>query len=266
MKWYFAVNEASLVNYKDLITVAVCTAREKTALAPNLIFDGTECEFTANLQKNGVRIHFRASSFGFDLDKRPEVDGYKSSIARGAYLRLEIPEIELEDEYVLYTDVDVMFKSDYSWNTLRPRLFMASGEYDTSSERFEQSDSVFNSGVMIINVIEFKRRMPGFLQSIREHQYYYHGKGGFYDQGALNDYFHGEYEALPNSLNWRIFAKDESPPVIVHFHGPKPVDIQRCINNDPNVYDVLKNLYRANPVTYKEELRFYMAALARSNS
>ena len=146
MRWFFALNENSpgFWDYVNLVQVAVHTARKHTTLDPVCIYDGEENELTAWLQAATVTV-IRRTTFlsGITLQLCP--------IARGAFLRFEIPGICRErgwtDEFALYTDCDVMFQRDVVplLRPLRPRFFAAAPESD-------QTSSQMNSGVMLMNV------------------------------------------------------------------------------------------------------------------
>jgi hypothetical protein len=112
MKWYFAYNAHTEEAQFPLIRMAVNSARRYTDLEPNCVISGPPGACSAWLANQGIRVHFRdiriLADFLRHKERNPDFD---LSSARGAYLRLEIGDIERDDKYVLYTDTDVMFRS-----------------------------------------------------------------------------------------------------------------------------------------------------------
>ena len=114
MKWYFSFNEAATNWFADMIKVAVISARAKTDLEPHCICDGRPSPFTDWLQRWNVKMHFQPVFFrqrlkAQDVLARNGNNGYDPEAASGFYLPLQIAEIEQNDEFVLFTDCDVMF-------------------------------------------------------------------------------------------------------------------------------------------------------------
>jgi hypothetical protein len=60
MKWYFAISESSLEqedhDWRGLIRVAVESARQRTRLSPNMLYDGEPNDFAEGLRQEGVSI------------------------------------------------------------------------------------------------------------------------------------------------------------------------------------------------------------------
>ncbi|NES01910.1 MAG: hypothetical protein F6K22_03145 [Okeania sp. SIO2F4] len=224
MKWFFAINDFSnsLETYFQLIKVAVYTAKNNTSLEPFCIYDGTENELTKWLRRNNVNIIFQ---------RTPHYEKLKNTLPRwfstaaGAFLRVEIPKIIEKncfgDEYVLYTDCDVMFLDnveDYLRN-LTCKYF-AIGPQDNPNDWKEW----VNTGVMYMNVIN--------LLKVHEEFNIYIDKNlsklvtQSYDQGAYKQFFRGQWDRLDLTMNWKSYWKPNPETKILHFHGPKPVETQ----------------------------------------
>ncbi|MFM6397356.1 hypothetical protein, partial [Planktothrix sp.] len=116
LKWFFAINSESpgFDSYSQMLKVAVQTAQRNTSLEPFCIYDGSENDVTQWLRENGVTvIHHRSPHY--EQFKREFPSCY--TVAAGAFLRVEIPKIVemygMPDEYVLYTDCDVIFQNDF---------------------------------------------------------------------------------------------------------------------------------------------------------
>ena len=129
MKWFSGVNSHNLELYKKYIKmykVAVLTAKETNpSIQPYLILDGDVDNLIDELIELGVTIIKHKVSFSDKL-----IEHYKdNTIALGAFLRVDIPKIcndlNITDDYILYTDNDVMFINDVSsLNELKTEFFM----------------------------------------------------------------------------------------------------------------------------------------------
>ncbi len=223
MRWFFALNENSPAfwGYANLLQVAVHSARQHTALRPVCIYDGEENALIGWLRAAGVTVVRRSTFLGaFTVEFSP--------IARGAYLRLEIPAICREqgwdDEFALYTDCDVMFQGDVApWlASLRPRFLAAAPEND-------RADHVhFNSGVMLINLPAWERELPALTATFLAHRE--ESLAPPYDQALLQRHFHGRTDALPLELNWKAYWPGAERAALLHFHGPKPAHKYLVLN------------------------------------
>ena len=99
-------------DYNSYLKVAMLSAKENApSLIPVLIYSGAASVSTAWFEGQGGTVIFHDVPFYTDL---PEIQ----KPASGAYLRLEIPNLmvalepisaDTESEYVLYTDLDVLF-------------------------------------------------------------------------------------------------------------------------------------------------------------
>lgn len=216
MKWFFCLNDFGFPRYRKHVEAAVRSW--KGDRQPICLFDGTEW---GPIQDLGVQVVGRESRFKGALAKAypigPSIPGHVvRGKAEGAWLRLEIPdvceELGIEDEFVLYTDVDVLFlKSPYPLLDLKPTFLAAGPQHD-------QNDwSWFNSGVMWMNVRacreEFPKAEPVFACDL--------------EQGPMNKLLAGRWNRLSLEYNWKPYWGVNPDARIVHFHGPKPVDPPR---------------------------------------
>ena len=128
---------------------------------------------------------------------------------------------------VLYTDVDVLFVQPMTasavWRALQP--FSANAEAAVLYSAESTRDAVpRNTGVMFINIPRFERMWPELLTFGRSHNFSFQA----YDQGWINAFFaeKPEQRAYLNELwNWKVYwggGTAMRPPLLVHFHGPKP--------------------------------------------
>jgi hypothetical protein len=223
VRWFFALNENSpgFWEYANLVQVAVDSARRHTTLLPVCIYEGGENALTLWLRAAGVTVFFRRTFLHQWVPDMPP-------IPRGAFLRLEIPalcrEQHWDDEYVLYTDCDVVFLRDVvpALRELRPRFFAVAPEIERTN--FER----FNSGVMWMHVPVLAAEMPALTETIRTHLD--EAIAPPYDQAMLQRHFAGRADRLPLELNWKPYWGANAEAVILHFHGPKPAQRYFVLN------------------------------------
>lgn len=228
MQWFLGLNEScpAFKQYAEMAKVAVHTALAHTSLQPHCLYDGEENDFTAWLRRRGVPIIHCQSYFCSELAALGERLNNPTllSATRGVFLRVELPALQERlglDERVLYTDCDVIFRSEVV-DLLRPidcEYFAVAVE----SNRTQPED--MNSGVMWMNLPGMRRRDDEFRAYLREqvdrlpaiswdqgaYRYFYQNA----DQGHL-------WETLPPELNWKPYWGDYETAKIIHFHGPKP--------------------------------------------
>ena len=256
MKWYFALSEASLSDddlYANCIRVAVLSANRNTSLRPFFLFDGGENAFVNELRSLGATvIRHRSTLYDHISTEKPD-DHHFIRIASGAFLRIDIPLIEKEDEFVLYTDCDVMFLTDPDFRDLKPNYFCVApeftrGDYDN-----------MNSGVMLINVPEMREIHQSFIQYLRSTKI---SELPAFDQGALRIHFRGIYDRLPETLNWKPYWGHNPRAEIIHFHGPKPPHAKALIDGvGDSLPTVLKDLFLMQPDYYKEAVDLWYSIL-----
>ncbi len=254
-KWFFALSEASLGHHDHdwpaLIRAAVASAKANTCLTPIFIYDGAANGFTAELQGHGVKIiHHRLSYLGNIVQRWNQIglqqDPMRLAIIAGAYLRTEIPNIEFEDDYVLYTDCDVMFLSDPQVERFQPEFFAC------APQRYKTDYADINSGVMVMNVPAMRRDKADFYHFIVNN----FERFPAFDQDALREYYKGRYEPLPLELNWKPYWGVNENANIVHFHGPKPDVVRRLIGRpDDPLQGIWRELYEQDPASYQANLK-----------
>lgn len=141
----------------------------------------------------------------------------------GIFLRVDLPFIAEQfgfDDYVLYTDVDVMFLRDVT-DLLQPvscRYFAAAAE----SDRTTKLD--MNSGVMWMYLPEMRTLQEKFWDFIRSKM---DELPQYWDQGSYVRFYRSAdgkplWDILPPELNWKPYWERNPDARIVHFHGPKP--------------------------------------------
>ncbi len=200
-----------------------------------------------------------------EFDESYEVRGISSL----AYYRLLIPELIPQYDTVLYSDVDVIFRTDLSdiyFNTDMDGCYFAGVDslahlipfLKNYYELERKIDSVGNiySGNLIINSKDIRR--DGIVEVFREHV----GKKYlFQDMDIINIVCKGKIKYLPPSFCYTTYIADfavngrtdlktvwseeqireAQESGIVHFNGPKPWD-GACIN-----FDIWWEYYRKSP-------------------
>ena len=261
MKWYFCLNDAGLLGFAEIVLVAAHSALKNTDLEAHLIYDGLKNEITEYLSSIGVNIHYHRSGAAHLIDGAKVQFGYVPSVARGAYLRLDIPLIEHDDEYVIYTDCDVIFFSRPNIVDIKPDILAAAPEYAATTTMPTPYNKIFNSGVMLLNVERFGAERASLVEFARSNDFYFHGDGGFYDQGALNKFFSGRWAQLSQALNWRPFGGASMPPTILHFHGTKPYELAYILAGETRperVRPIARQLFNLQPLAYLMACEAYL--------
>lgn len=241
-KWYFACNDKS-PDFYPLIRAAVNSALENTTLEPHFIYDGEENELTQWLREKGVKIIYHRVSF-YDAFK----DYYNEhllNIASGAFLRCDIPVIEQKDEFVLYTDCDILFLKDFKTD-LRPEYFACSTQFDKKNFRD------FNTGVMLMNVEKLRESHQKFSEFIVKNL----NVLNTFDQTAYQIFYSGKNTKLPTEFNHKPYWGVDENAVILHFHGAKPTafESENVLKNLPYMH---YKLYKKNPSAYDFYFEFF---------
>src|SRR5205085_9272645 len=169
------------------------------------------------------------------------------------FLRTELPTIAADagitDDFVLYTDVDVMFMAEVAdfFETQRPEYFAVAPELDPNDlERI-------NAGVMWMNLRRLRELDARFRQFISDNLDLFALDA--WDQSAYRHFFrtpNGEpvWDPLPVEYNFKPYWGHHPAPKIVHFHGPKPQ--HRAILASENIPADLKGLHDLARFSYSE--------------
>ncbi len=247
MKWIFALNAESVDSYGDFARVAVWSARRHSSLEAVCLFDGEPCDFTDWLEGRGVEVVQARSRFYEaigEVARRRNNPGLFRTGA-GAFLRLEIPRVAQElgwsDEFVFYTDCDVIFQSDPRplLEGLTPRVFAA------APETFREKPLHMNTGAMWLRVAALADpQLEVWTRANLERCL-----AASFDQGALRVFYNllhrrawrlgvpdklfyavmsrvplrtWQWDDLPLELNWKPYWGENPAASVIHFHGLKP--------------------------------------------
>ena len=248
MKWVIALNQPDLNlldhgrKYEKLALVAIYSVvKNAPGLESYVIYNGLPNSFTRKLIDLGSKVIFHKLSFQDEILKQENRDELWKQTAKGAMLRLDLPDLLISDETVLYTDTDVIFLSDPSRYICETSSFAVGPEFDINNF------SKINTGSMLINLLQcrnsfmdLKNWLIGNLDWVPD-----------YDQGAIQHFFNGKWDRLDPRMNWKPYWGVKSDAIIVHFHGPKPSDFD--LENylplfNEGVYDLL---YKRSPDGYE---------------
>ena len=248
MKWFFCwcqdTDFRADHNWTDLIRVSVESALRNTSLEPHFVYDGEPSPFTEELAAKGVKIIFHRLSFTDAIVAHQPADPNYQAIARGAFLRFDIPLLaNHDDDFVLYTDADVMFMHDEPLTGYRPDLLAAAPQFDRSVKRD------LNSGVMILNIAT--------MRDIREQLIDFTIKNlhlGL-DQEVLRAFLDTRYLLLPDTFNWKPYWGINFGASIVHWHGPKPETVAKMLDETADdVNETWRHLFNLNRDAYQHYL------------
>jgi hypothetical protein len=215
MRWYFAIDEdGGLSETGVLARLAVLSARRVGGLEPVLLYFGARTEFTAWMEAQGVRVVDTAPSFQRHIEQAAAAGTYRPH-SMGHWLRVAVPQVEQEREFVLYTDCDVIFRQRCDFSIVRPKVFAAAPEFH------EDNWSYFNAGIMVMNVPAMRATYPAFEAHVTE-RIGQPGYDQYDDEAALNAVYAGLWERLDPAFNWKPYWRLNAAARILHFHGPKP--------------------------------------------
>jgi hypothetical protein len=263
MKWVFATNQGSLEKsnneYPRLIRAAVGSAIENTTLQPFMVYDGAETAFTREMQDRGVTIVQHRLGF-YEFIKKYQEQNHPGNwrylqTATSAFLRVDLPLLFKRDDFLLYTDCDIIFLRDPQLEMVRPEYFSC------APERVRGDRAHFNSGVMVMNLKTLARTHATFCEYIKQN----YAKLVSFDQGAYSGHYDNMHDILPDELNWKPYWGLNSNAQIVHFHGPKPSLALKFLAK-PGVESprIIRELFEENPQAYKVFLQKWSECHAKA--
>lgn len=240
-KWYFAVDERGLTYAAPMLRAAVVSCRTHTTLEPHLLYYGNEAPFLDELRGLGVTVIAHTPSIERELRIGYGPEKFDQFV--GHWLRLDIPDIEREEEVILYTDIDIVFQP------LPPRLprpqLLSAGPAEERDIRAR-----FNSGVMLMNLPALRTVWPDFMTAVRERLL-----GDFrypaHDQVSFNLFFKDRIDWIADDMNWRPYWGLNPSAHIIHYHGPKPPHVRRMMRGKgatPTRRDV--QIWQRDPEAY----------------
>ena len=236
MPWVFTYNGES-PGFDYMAKSAVISAIHVGQVIPYCIYMGDKNdEMYQWLKRQGVYVVLHDPSWKINIvQKYDEAKKFAKAAATyesitslvATFMRFDIPIIHAlyQYNYVLYTDVDVLFLKKIDLHSFPPKL------PEAMSMAFEMDDRFpCNAGVVLYNLpymrqsyhdlVNFAMRTPGL---------HFGDKYGPADQGALNQFYEDEMRStcsLPQTFNAKPYKLGDLDSLegvfILHFHGPKP--------------------------------------------
>lgn len=175
LKWIFAYTSMQ-TDYDELLKVAVLSAIENTTLQPVCLFYGPRTAIADWLENHGVivilhRPAWEAKVYSARQYLRAHISAsplYMSPTRIIAtFLRVDIPILGFADDYVLYTDIDVLFMKDVKLSDFGPRPeYFTLGVESKGSENLYHGRPYGNAGVMLLNLVNLRRSYKQFVNFI----------------------------------------------------------------------------------------------------
>lgn len=220
-KWYFAINEAGAASGLGLhAKLAVLSALRAGGLSPHLLYMGAHGAFTEWMEERGVAVIDVSLTFMPTFEAAARAGRHPAGFS-GHWLRTGICLLERTDEFVLYTDCDVIFRRTPDLAELRPEFIACAPEF--RPDRWDY----FNSGVMVINVPALRRDYDKFEKFVVDSLNSAATKH-VDDQVAYNEFYRDRWTRADPALNWKPYWGFSERAVITHYHGPK-LDTMRLI-------------------------------------
>ncbi len=257
MKWYFAINEAgarSEVGWHARL--ATLSALQRTTLEPTLLYAGQPCALTAWMESHGVRVLTVHPPFEQRIAEL-EARGRYSTALLGHWLRSMICLLENTDQFVLYTDCDVVFMSDPKLGDVRPACFACAPEFRQDNWNY------VNTGVMVINVPALKADFERFIAYALDMM---ECRGPSHrDQIAYNEFYRGAWDRLDPRFNWKPYWGPAEDIAILHYHGPKLGAVRAILDGrwswDSEYGSQLGSLLVGHPEGYAHAVRATLDAI-----
>lgn len=272
LKWFFAfATETCTRSFINDVKVAVISAEKNTHLIPVALVYGNANRLTTWLEERGVYVIFLKPAWVQAMSKlvSPELGETStpnfSSLPKmvATWLRVEIANLPITDQYVLYTDVDVIFQQNIVLSSFdrMPETFSAAVEAEDDG-----TQTNLNMGIMLMNVPNLRKMYAELLKfSFAKNMQF--GEYGPLDQGAFNRFFRDTKQKLPKRFNWKTYWKPNPHAEILHFHGFKYEDYAKFVDNGytggPKLY---QDLFRSCRQGYgcdhaKKMYEFYFSML-----
>ena len=175
MKCYICLTDSIVTrkDYLDLLKVMLISARKNTSLHLVCLYDGNTNDPVYNLLKEfNVEIILHQLPYKLELMEIYPREWMLQNLGKeieynrifGTFMRMEIPVVEKEEKYVLYSDIDVIFNADILLEELpHPTYLAAAPEYERNVEDMEY----FNAGVLVMNIQGMKEKYEEFILKMK---------------------------------------------------------------------------------------------------
>ncbi|WP_164954500.1 glycosyltransferase [Succinivibrio dextrinosolvens] len=212
--------------YSELLEVSLNSARKNTSLDIIILYDGPDKHIYMDvMNKYNVKIirwkfsHFEALKKTFTaeyLKKTFNKNAIDYNKIAGTFMRFDIPFIEMDDEYVLYSDIDVIFNKEIRLDSFNKTKVIAAGP---ETDKDFADGNIFNAGILFFNVKEMRKHVNTIFNKLENGII---PKVSLFDQGYINEVCKSDIELLPLEFNWKPYWGHNDDAYIIHFHGIKP--------------------------------------------
>lgn len=232
LSWVTTANDLMDQEYFQMLKTAILSGIH-ASLKPFVIFQGQKSSVVHRwLERVPVGIIYHNLSIENELlnivkENREDhmsishLYGRDDSVI-GTWQRIDVPILSelIHENYVLYTDCDVVFRGklslvDFSL-PLPPFLSMASEGVDVFP---------YNAGVILFNMLSMRHSHKSFVKWILHYRngLYYGPEYGPGDQGAYNKFYEKDLKPfkLSQDFNAKPYHTFRPSAKIIHFHGPK---------------------------------------------
>jgi lipopolysaccharide biosynthesis glycosyltransferase len=222
---YLSEDLKSKTHYLNMAKVAIYSCVTRTSLRPVVLYNSRlDSEILSWMHDIGVETIKHEVSFADKL--RRHYQGKALEFAMGTYMRCDIPLLFPDEERVLYTDSDVVFKQDPVKNLnfdIKGNALGMSSEIGPVPGGYCTSDWMYNSGVMLFNVAWFRENNIDFGSFGEAKGWKFDGfDKTVFSQGLINNMFSSRTYQLPAEFNWRPYQGKNKHQIITHYHMFKP--------------------------------------------
>jgi hypothetical protein len=249
LRVFFAANVDSLRDpgFFRLARVAFVSALERAQVKSCLMLDGQDDEIERQIRAFGVTIFPVKCSIEHQLTAWMQKEGFPDVNIRGrrgSYLRMELPKVieenRIDDELVLYTDLDVFFRSKIPVERLKTRRIAAAGTRMIRGIGGLFSGYHFQAGVMAINTRFAMERYDAFRAFVignglgcRRPRIEFFQKNLFLsDQVAINLFFKNQINRISSDFNHNPASGRRDSAIITHFNGLKWTEFELFVRGE----------------------------------
>lgn len=204
LKWLCRLNEAELRFKGACLLAAIHSCLANTTLEPHLLYSGQPNQFTKYLESLGVAIdEWIFPHTSPDAQIKGSAEKLSADLAF-----LDLPLIEKSDDIVLYTDVNVLFKSDPKFEAA-PHILAAPASH---CDPYAACSTGLDLGIMLLNLRGLRLLREPMLEYLSSTA----GNGLSVAHG-ISAFLESIMDILPPQYNHSPFQPSVALPVIVHY-------------------------------------------------
>ncbi|KAG2449205.1 hypothetical protein HYH02_005952 [Chlamydomonas schloesseri] len=264
MPWVFTYNSWSK-NYEYMLKAAVRSARYHGSLKPYCIFTGDEqSDIYAWLAAHDVTLISHTPAWTEQLlalaRAKAKENVHHSHLFKtpdmlvATFQRVDLPVVPILDQYtyVLYTDADVFFRRPLHLDDFGlPLPHSVSMSYEFVNM------FPYNAGVILANLPTMRQNYDAFVTMMLDNNDgLYYTNYGPADQGIINKFYEKDLRQrmLDPTFNTKPYNPFEQLTFILHFHGPKPMDLLNFVTTGKcDFFTVCENAFLNSLCPYTRE-------------